>query len=82
MEELSESGASVIHVRGEPALGQATAVRIELRGGVKILAKATLLREGDNRLILKFLPELPLQPIIAEQTRLAAIYPKALLAAK
>ena len=80
--ELSESGASVRHVHGEPALGNATAVRIVLRSGVKILAKATLLRQDDDRLILEFDQHLPLQPIIAEQTRLAAKFPKAALTAK
>lgn len=80
--ELSESGASVVHVRGEPAIGQTTAVRVMLRGGVKFQARAKLLRQEEDRLILEFDKPVPFGLIIGEQTRLAAKYPKAALAAK
>lgn len=80
--ELSESGASVTHVRGEPAIGQTTDVRVALCGGVKFEVRATLLRQEEDRLILEFNKPVPFGLIIGEQTRLAAKYPKAALTAK
>jgi hypothetical protein len=78
--DISEGGARLVSPVQPPhfsALPETATVTFQ--GGATLTSTATLQREEDGELVVRFRSNLPYSAIVAEQRRLLALYPPEVL---